>query len=117
MKIVKKENAQYLKNSETSYLLEYSIDLNDKDIDFAINTINGRYPEQGYATNHECKELVYVLEGNGTLNKKDEQIEFSKGDVILIDKNEVYYWDGYCQLIMICTPAWYKGQCELLSEV
>lgn len=46
MKIVKKNNVKDIKNSDTSKLLEYSIDLNDKDIDFCINTISGRYPEK-----------------------------------------------------------------------
>lgn len=34
MKIVKSSGAQIIKNSDTSKLLEYSIGLNDKDIDF-----------------------------------------------------------------------------------
>ena len=48
--------------------------------------------------------------------EKDEQINFKKGDVILIEKKEVYYWDGNCKIIMICTPAWYKEQCKLLEK-
>ena len=51
MKIVKSSDAQIIKNSDTSKLLEYSIGLEDKDIDFCINTISGRYPEKGYCTN------------------------------------------------------------------
>ena len=39
MKKVSSEQAKILKNSDTSSLLEYSIQLNDKDIDFCINTI------------------------------------------------------------------------------
>lgn len=62
MKIVKSSDAQSIKNSDTSKLLEYSIGLNDKDIDFCINTINGRYPEKGYCTNEKCKEICYILE-------------------------------------------------------
>ena len=106
MKIVKSSDAQIIKNSDTSNLLEYSIGLNDKDIDFCINTINGRYPKKGYCTNEKCKEICYILEGKGTLNKKD---------VILIDKEEIYYWNGNCKIMMICTPAWYKEQCKLLD--
>lgn len=116
MKIVKKNNAKDIRNSDTSKLLEYSIDLNDKDIDFCINTISGRYPEKGYCTNEMCKEICFVLEGKGTLSKKDESINFEEGDVILIDKEEIYYWDGICKIIMICTPAWYKEQCRLLEN-
>ncbi len=79
MKIVKFSDAQTVKNSHTSKLLEYSIDLNDKDIDFCINTISGQYPEKGYCTNERCKEICYILEGKGTLNKRDESINFEKG--------------------------------------
>lgn len=115
MKIVKKEQAQILKNSDTSALLEYSITLNEKAMDFCINTITGRYPQQGYCTNEECKEICYILEGDGTINKKDETINFKQGDVIFIDNKEIYYWNGNCKIIMICSPAWYKDQCKLLD--
>ena len=115
MKIVKFSDAQIIKNSDTSKLLEYSIALKDKDIDFFINTINGRYPEKGYCTNEKYKELCYILEGKGTLNKKDNTVSFEQGDVLLIDKEEIYYWNGNCKIIMICTPAWYKEQCKLLN--
>lgn len=91
MKIVKSSDAQIIKNSDTSKLLEYSIGLEDKDIDFCINTISGRYPEKGYCTNEKCKEICYLLEGKGTCNKKEKSINFEQGDVILIDKKEIYY--------------------------
>ena len=116
MKIVKKNEAVKIKNADTSHLLEYSIGLDDKDIDCAINIITGRYPEKGYAENQKVKELVYVLEGKGTLNKRDETISFEEGDVLLIDKEELYYWDGNCKIIMVCTPAWYKEQCKLYDQ-
>lgn len=115
MKFVKKEEAQKVINSDTSYLLEYSKKLDDKDMDFCINTIQGRYPEKGYCSNLKCKEIAYILEGNGTIHKKDNQIDFKQGDVILIDKEEVYFWEGDCQIIMVCSPAWYKEQCQLLD--
>lgn len=115
MKIVKSNEAQMIKNSDTSKLLEYSIGLNDKDIDFCINTINGRYPEKGYCTNEKCKEICYIVDGKGTFNKKGEMINFEKGDVILIDKEEIYYWNGNCKIIMSCTLARYKEQCKLLE--
>lgn len=115
MKLVKKENSEKVVNSNTSYLLEYSKALNDKDLDFCINIINGRYPENGYCSNLKCKEICYILEGNGIIHKKDEKISFKQGDVILIDKEEIYFWEGNCQIIMICSPAWYKEQCKLIK--
>lgn len=115
MKLVKKEETKKFINSDTSYIIEYSKKLNDKDLDFCINTINGRYPEKGYAQNLECKEICYILEGVGTINKKDETYNFKKGDVVFIDKEEIYFWEGSCKIIMICNPAWYKEQCKLLN--
>ena len=41
MKIVQSDKAKIVVNSDTSKLLEYSIELNDKDVDFCINTIRG----------------------------------------------------------------------------
>ena len=48
--------------------------------------------------------ICYILEGKRTLTKKEESINFEKGDVILIEKEEIYYWNGNCKIIMICTP-------------
>ena len=115
MKIVKKEDAKILKNSDTSSLLEYSIKLNEKNMDFCINTISGRYPEKGYCTNEMCQEICYILEGDGSINKNDESIAFKQGDVVFIDKKDIYFWNGECKIIMVCSPAWYKEQCKLLD--
>lgn len=70
----------------------------------------------GYCVNEKCKELIYCIEGKGTLNKRNETIDFQKGDVILIDKGEIYYWDADCELVMPCTPAWYPEQSKMLAD-
>lgn len=113
MKIVKESQAQKFQNSEKCMVLEYPLE--DKDINMATATIKGRYPDTGYCVNEECKELIYVIEGKGTLNKREEVVEFEKGDVILIDKGEVYYWDAHCTIAMPCTPAWYPEQHKLIQ--
>lgn len=114
MEIVRLENVNKFQNSDKCKGIEYP--LQDKDINFSIAEINGRYPEKGYCTNEECKELIYVMEGRGTLNKKDEKIEFQKGDVLLIDKREIYYWDGIFTIAMPCIPAWYPEQHKMIDE-
>ena len=114
MKFIKYENALKGKNSEKCKTLEYSFA--DKDIDLGIATINGRYPDEGYGVNLVSKELVYVIEGNGTLNFENEKIEFSAGDAILIEPNEKYYYDTkYCKISMSCTPAWEMEQHKLIK--
>ena len=114
MKLVKLKQAEKFANSEKCEVLEYP--LGDKDINCATAVIKGRYPDSGYCVNEECKELIYVVDGKGTLNKKEEAIQFEKGDVILIDKGEVYYWDAQCTLVMPCTPAWYPEQHKFVEE-
>ena len=89
MKIVRQGDAEILKNCDTSSLLEYSIKLNEKNIDFCINTITGRYPQKGYCTNEVCQEICYILEGSGSINKKNGVINFKQGDVIFIDKKDI----------------------------
>lgn len=109
MKIIKNENAICGANSDKCKTFEYSF--GDKDIDLGIAIITGRYPESGYCKNLVSKELIYVLEGSGTLFFENEKIKFFAGDSILIDNDEKYYWDTtYCKVSMTCTPAWFEEQ-------
>ncbi len=116
MKVIREEQAEKFKYAKTSSVLEYSIALNEKNIDCCINTINGRYPETGYCSNYECEELCYILEGKGRICERYESSSFQKGDVLYIAKKDVYYWEGNCKILMICTPAWFKEQCRLFEK-
>ena len=91
MKVVKENEAQKFNYAKTSQVLEYSIKLAKKEMDFCINTINGRYPEQGFCSNTKCDEICYVLEGKGQFVSKDERVDLAKGDIIYIDKNDIYF--------------------------
>lgn len=114
MKKYKKEDIILYKNSETCENLIYEID--DKDINFSIAKINGKYPETGYCVNEKVKELLYIMEGTGKLIKKDEVLEFKAGDVILVEKGGAYRWDANCKVVIPCTPAWYPEQHKLIEE-
>ena len=48
------------------------------------------------------------MSGSGTLEVKgkEEIIEFKKSDVILLDKNECYAFEGKFEALVPCTPAW-----------
>lgn len=114
MQVIKCSNAIEGSNSDKCKTLEYSF--NDNDIDLGIATITGRYPESGYCVNTISKELIYVLDGNGKLYFEKDCVEFEKGDSILIDSNEKYYWDTtYCVVSMSCTPSWNESQHKLVQ--
>lgn len=114
MKIIKYDEAERGANSDKCKTLEYSF--GDTDIDIGVAIITGRYPEEGYCMNTKCKELIYVIDGEGELNFENKAIKFSKDDAILIDKNKKYYWNtDYCKVSMTCTPAWTPEQHKLVK--
>lgn len=107
MNIIRKSEREKYVNP-TSVVYEYP--LGDKDINGAIAEINGRYPERGYAVNNECKELAYVVSGNGKIVVEGKEILLAQGDVVSIKAGEKYYWSGNMELFLACTPAWYPEQ-------
>lgn len=117
MKVIKGEDAEKFTYADTSSVLEYGIALNEKNMDFCINKITGRYPVQGHCSNLNVEELCYVLNGEGTIHKKGSgPISFKKGDIIFINKKEIYCWDGDFEIAIVCSPAWSKEQCRLYGE-
>ncbi len=61
--------------------------------------------------------MFYILNGNGTMYlKSKEEISFEKGDVILIDKQECYAFNGYFEAAVPCTPAWTSEQHKYVDE-
>lgn len=106
---IKKSDAEFYSGDGFSGM-DYPI--TDKDINFAVIKVDGRSPKEGYQVNTDCKELLYIIDGNGILFRKDNStsVEFSKGDVILIDKGECYAFDGSFEADVSCTPAWTSEQ-------
>ena len=114
MKIIKNRDAEIGTNIAICKTIEYSF--GDKDLDLGVAVITGRYPESGCCINLISKELVYVLEGSGTVCfENDKKVEFEKGDAILIGNNEKYYWvSKYCKVAMFCNPAFTVEQYKLV---
>lgn len=80
------------------------------DIDGAVITVSGRYPSEGFLTNDICKELVYIVSGTGILLSPSETVRFNEGDVVFIDKNETFAWDGSFVGFFATTPRFDPGQ-------
>ncbi len=109
MQIIKKSEAEYYTGNG---YYGYDYPSVDPDINFAVISISTRSPEKGYQVNRECKELLYIIKGEGNLYKKNsnEKIEFQEGDVLFIDKGELYAFDGNFEAAVPCTPAWTSEQ-------
>ena len=114
MKYIAKDQTQKFANSETCVVYEYAF--NDPDINGAVAVINGRYPEAGWVINEVCKELVYVISGEGSLEANSEKQDLRAGDSVLILPGERYCFVGKeLAIFMPCTPAWYPEQHKEIS--
>lgn len=109
MKHIKKEEA-VLYNGDGFSGIDYP--MADLDINFAVITVNGRSPKIGYQVNMQCKELLYIIKGSGFLYTKQNSngLQFRPGDVLVIEKEEAYAFDGNFEAAVPCTPAWTSEQ-------
>lgn len=106
--IKKKESNILIPSQSTTTISEYLME--EQAISGAVAEINGRYPEKGFAVNEICQELVYILSGNGTIITTSRKTSFTAGDVIFIDKNESFAWQGTFSMFMVTTPKFYPKQ-------
>jgi len=113
MKIVYKNQAERFENGKNCIAFEYNTE--NKDINDALIEVSGRYPEKGSVVNLECKELVYVVKGSGKVIVNEKEISLNEGDIILIESNEKFFWDGQFTLLISCSPAWNHEQYKSLD--
>lgn len=112
--IYKKFKDTELFEGETNKTYEYNIE--DKDINYCIVEINGRFPSKGKLTNLVCKEMVHILDGEGIIVVEGEIYNLKKDDVVLIHPRQKYYWEGNMRLGSSCSPAWYPEQSKNIGE-
>lgn len=108
MKITTAKQSIERKNNDVCIVTEYpSI---DKDLDFAIVKISGRYPETKQAMNQRCKGIVYVHSGTGQVTVNQMSFTLNPGDVVLIEAGESFFWEGNMTLHISCSPAFHIEQ-------
>ncbi len=104
MEIVKKIDAIKKQNSPHWFVYEYA--MKTKAMNIGVAKIMKRYPDQGYAVNHECCEMGYVVRGSGKLITEMSEVSLSAGDVVFIPPGEKYYWEGFLTVVL---PAHQPG--------
>lgn len=110
MNVVRKPEAANFTNGPTCAGQEYSF--GDSDLNIALVTVNGRYPEAGFVMNEVCKEAAYIVSGVGSIcTLNGEPVAVAEGDAILLQPGEKYYWEGESLvMVMPCSPAFYPEQ-------
>lgn len=110
MEYVKFEAAVVHVNSANCKVYEYA--MKNSEMSIGVAEIADRYPHEGYAINHKCSEMGYVLKGSGQLVTETDQVDLSSGDVVYIPRGEKFYWKGNMTVVLPTTPAWYPEQHE-----
>ena len=110
MEYVKCETAQRHANSPNCTVYEYPME--NSEMNICVAEITHRYPDEGYAVNHKCSEMGYILKGSGKLVTETEEVNLSAGDVVYVPHGEKYYWEGNMTMVLPATPAWYPQQHE-----
>jgi len=82
------------------------------EMSIGVADITRRYPVEGYAINHKCGEMGYVLKGSGKLVTETAEVSLAAGDAVHIPSGEKYYWEGNMTVVLPTTPAWYPEQHE-----
>lgn len=108
MKLIRKSETNIVSNSNVVIMEEYLH--RDPDLNLAIGTISGKYPDIGFVVNEISKEIVYVLEGEVKLILRNETVMLSTGDSVIIDQNEEFAWNGRGKVLTVCHPAWAPDQ-------
>ncbi|MBI5614119.1 cupin domain-containing protein [Candidatus Gottesmanbacteria bacterium] len=101
---------QSIKYSNSKSCIAHEYPLGDRDINAVIVELKGRYPETGRTANTLCKELIYVINGTGSVVVEGKKVFLQFGDVVLIEPGEKFYWEGNLTMFMPCTPAWTPEQ-------
>ncbi|MDD3007099.1 MAG: cupin domain-containing protein [Candidatus Pacebacteria bacterium] len=108
MKIIRKNQAKFFKNSEVCDVFEY--DSGHTDLGGAVVEVRGRYPDSGWVMNSECREMAYILKGKGLISVEGVERDFAAGNLILIEAGEKYFWEGNFSAFLFSVPAWSVGQ-------
>ena len=59
--------------------------------------------------------MAHVLKGSGKIVVEGKTFHVKEDDVVLIDVNERYFWEGNLKLGIPCTPAWTHSQHEIVD--
>ena len=111
--IIRKNETKSFKRSDKCISIEYPLE--DKDIDGTVIKLNGRYPNKGRTVNTKCKEIAHIIKGEGKIVVNNKETKLNKGDLVLINPMEEYYWDGNMEMFVSCTPAWSPKQHKILE--
>lgn len=113
MQLVTSKQTNVLHPTKSTAIFEYLMD--EEGISGSVAEIHGRYPEEGFAVNEVCKELVFIINGTGDIVTEKDNTSFVVGDSIFIDRGEKFYWQGNFTMFMATTPTFSPDQHKVVK--
>lgn len=111
MEIIQKATRTSFSNSDACTAFEYKT--SSKQINGTVISLNGRYPEKGWAYNKESTELAFVTKGSITLTTSEGDQVLNEEDMAILKPMEKFFWTGQGEFLTVCTPAWHPSQHRL----
>lgn len=115
MNIIPSSQTNKIQATPTTTIWEFAME--EKAISGAIAQINGRYPEKGFAVNKISKELAFIVSGQGHIVTPNQKKSSSFGDLIFLDKDESFAWEGNLTIFMVTTPKFDPRQHIIVQSV
>lgn len=109
MKVIYNSETVSFSNSSTCEGIEFPF--KDEDINIAVVTVDGRYPDKGHLMNEISKEIACVISGSGIVGVDEVEHALQPGDAVLIRPGERFFWQGdNLRMLMSCIPAFKPEQ-------
>lgn len=86
----------------------------DEQGDFLINSVQGH---DNYSYNTESTHVYHVLDGIGKFIIDEEEVEVEPGDVVTIEPNKVFSYEGEMIMTLGMTPNFKEENEHIVREV
>ena len=63
-----------------------------------------------------CKEVICIIEGEGSIYEGEIEHKFKKGDVVVIASGEKFRWQADCVATISCAPPWSLEQYSVVPD-
>ena len=90
MKYIRRDESKFKAESRGHARFDYG---DFEAFNFSKIEISGRYPEMGEKT-AEATGYYFITFGDGEINIDGQKVFARKGDLVKIEKGEVYYFNG-----------------------
>ena len=113
--MIKKDEINKVKTSSGEFL-EYISWKECKELAVGIGIHNSRFPQEGYLLSKKLNEIIFLLEGAGSIvikeNDQEKHFQLEPDAIVFIPKCTEFYFNPQPRIKILSAtgPAWYPQQ-------